>query len=39
MPVAFEIVKDRVDIVDAAQRYGVQVVRGVKAHCPWHTKL
>ena len=34
---AFEIVKDRVDIVDAAQRYGVQVVRGGKAHCPWHT--
>lgn len=37
MPAAFEIVKDRVDIVDAAQRYGIQVVRGGKAHCPWHT--
>lgn len=37
MSAAFEIVKDRVDIVDAAQRYGIQVVRGGKAHCPWHT--
>ena len=37
MIAAFEIVKDKVDIVDAAQRYGVQVVRGGKAHCPWYT--
>ena len=36
MIAAFEIVKDKVDIVDAAQRYGVQVVRGGKAHCLWH---
>ena len=36
MPAAFEIVKSKVDIVDAAQRYGVQVVRGGKAQCPWH---
>ncbi len=37
MSAAFEAVKSSVDIVDAAQRYGLQVVRGGKAHCPWHT--
>lgn len=37
MSAAFEAVKSSVDIVDAAQRYGLQVVWGGKAHCPWHT--
>ena len=36
MSAAFEAVKASVDIVDADQRYGIQVVRGGKAHCPWH---
>ena len=33
---AFEIVKDSVDIVDAAQRYGIDVNRHKKALCPFH---
>lgn len=37
MSVAFETVKANIDIVDAARRYGLQVVRGGKAHCPLHT--
>lgn len=36
MSAAFNAVKASVDIVDAARRYGIQVVRGGKAHCPWH---
>jgi len=33
----FEIVKDSVDIVDAAQRYGLDVSRHKKALCPFHS--
>ncbi len=33
---AFEIVKDSVDIVDAARRYGIEVSRNNKALCPFH---
>jgi uncharacterized protein (DUF2267 family) len=33
---AFEIVRDSVDIVDAAQRYGIEVSRHNKALCPFH---
>lgn len=33
---AFDLVKESVDIVDAAQRYGIVVNRFGKAHCPWH---
>ena len=33
---AFEIVKDSVDIVDAAGRYGLDVSRLKKALCPYH---
>lgn len=33
---AFEIVKDSVDIVDAAERYGITVSRYKKALCPFH---
>lgn len=34
----FEVVKESVDITDVAARYGgIQVLRGNKAHCPWHT--
>lgn len=33
---AFEIVKDSVDIVDAAARYGIEVNRHKKALCPFH---
>ena len=33
----FEAVKEFVDITDVAARYGgIQVLRGNKAHCPWH---
>lgn len=33
----FMAVKEGLDIIDVARRYGVQVVRGNKAHCPFHT--
>ncbi len=33
---AFEIVRDSVDIVDAARRYGIEVNRHNKALCPFH---
>jgi hypothetical protein len=33
---AFEIVKDSIDIVDAAQKYGIEVSRSKKALCPFH---
>lgn len=33
----FEIVKERLDIVDVARDYGIDVNRHNKAHCPWHT--
>jgi len=33
---AFEIVKDSVDIMDAAERYGIEVNRHKKALCPFH---
>jgi hypothetical protein len=33
---AFEIVRDSVDIVDAARRYGIEVSRHKKALCPFH---
>jgi len=33
---AFEVVKDSVDIVDAAERYGLDVGRNKKALCPFH---
>lgn len=33
----FETAKEFVDITDVAARYGgIQVLRGNKAHCPWH---
>ena len=33
----FEAAKEFVDITDVAARYGgIQVLRGNKAHCPWH---
>ncbi|MDR1703813.1 MAG: hypothetical protein LBS19_03900 [Clostridiales bacterium] len=32
----FEIVKYSVDIIDAAERYGLEVNRHKKAHCPFH---
>lgn len=31
------LAKERLDIVDVARRYGVHVVKGNKAHCPFHT--
>lgn len=33
---AFEIVKDSVNIVDAAERYGIEVNQHKKALCPFH---
>jgi len=32
----FIFAKESLDIADVAQRYGVHVVRGNKAHCPFH---
>lgn len=32
----FILAKERLDIVEVAQRYGVHVVKGNKAHCPFH---
>ena len=32
----FAMVKEALDIVEVAKRYGVHVVRGNKAHCPFH---
>ena len=32
----FRVVKESLDIADVASRYGVQVVRHNKAHCPFH---
>lgn len=33
---AFQLVKERVDIVDVARKLGIEVNRFGKAHCPWH---
>lgn len=32
----FAVAKEALDIVEVAKRYGVHVVRGNKAHCPFH---
>ena len=32
----FLAVKESLDIIDVAQHYGVHIVKGNKAHCPFH---